>query len=129
MKSTVYPTNRSILIVENHDGFRQLIGTFLSNQYQVYGVKNGLEAFTWLNKGYLPDLIITDADTPEITGEQLLYQIRSSGMYGHIPVVVMSEKKQDAEKYFKALGASDYLSKPFNPFILRERLNQILLKS
>jgi two-component system, chemotaxis family, chemotaxis protein CheY len=126
MKHNIPDTQRRILIVEHHDGFRQLIGGFLADQFEVVGARNGLEAFLWLNKGWSPDLIITEADLPEVDGAQLLQQLRSSGLYHHIPVIVISETDQtDLQSRFLALGASDYLTKPLNPFFLRERLDKI----
>ena len=117
---------RRVLVVEDHDGFRHLIGNFLSKKFEVISAKNGLEAMTWLSAGMIPHVIVTDTRMPEINGEQLLQHLRCSGIYGDIPVVVMSEQgKEGDEARYKLLGASGYLKKPFNPTLLQERLDQI----
>jgi len=117
---------RRVLVVEDHDGFRNLIGNFLSKQFEVISAKNGLDAMTVLNKGLIPDMIVTDTRMPEINGEQLLYNLRCSGMYGTIPVWVMSEHGRDGEEaHYKNLGAMGYLRKPFNPSILQEQLSKV----
>ncbi len=119
--------NRRIMIVESHDGFRQLIGTFLSRAFEVVGAQNGLEAMRCLNEGFMPDVIVMDTRTPDLDGIQLLANLRCSGLFGDIPVIVMSGSAEAAdEQQFKGLGASDYFRKPFNPVQLQERLNQIM---
>ncbi|MDX2279664.1 MAG: response regulator [Saprospiraceae bacterium] len=116
---------RRVLVVDDHDGFRNLIGNFLSKKFEVISAKNGLDAMTVLNKGLIPDIIVTDTRMPEINGEQLLYNLRCSGMYGNIPVWVMSEHgREEEEVYFRNLGASGYLRKPFNPTVLQEQLSK-----
>lgn len=118
--------HRRVLVVEDHDGFRHLIGSFLSKHYEVISAKNGLEAMTWLSTGVIPHVIVTDTRMPEINGEQLLQHLRCSGIFGDIPVVVMSEQgREEDEARFRRLGASGYLKKPFNPTLLQERLDQI----
>jgi CheY-like chemotaxis protein len=112
--------------VENHDSFRYLIGAFLSGQFDVNGAKNGLEAMSRLSQGLLPDVIVTDARMPDLNGAQLLANLRCSGMFAHIPVIVISSSdSQEEELHFKELGARDYFRKPFDPVRLQDRLLQI----
>lgn len=118
--------NRRLLIVEDHDSLRLLMSSFFSKSFEVISAKNGLEAMTWLTKGVIPDLILTDARMPELSGIQLLSNLRCSGLYRHIPVVVVSgHQNEDEEHTFRQLGARDVIRKPFNPVKLREQLKQI----
>ncbi|MBU6341297.1 MAG: response regulator [Bacteroidetes bacterium] len=117
---------RKVLIVEDHEGFRKLLGNFLSKNYEVVSARNGLEAMTLLNKGVIPDVIVSDTRMPELNGAQLLYHLRCSGMFGKIPVLIISEQgKAEEEAFFKSLGAQDYLSKPFNPVSLQDALGKM----
>jgi CheY-like chemotaxis protein len=119
--------NRKVLIVEDHDSLRLLLGSFLSKSFDVVSAKNGLEAMGWLSKGEMPDVIITDLRMPELNGNQFLSNLKCSGMFRDIPVVVISaSENEDDERRYRALGARDFIRKPFNPVNLKERLLQIM---
>jgi len=116
---------RSLLLVEDHDGLRQIIGSFLSIDFNVTGAKNGLEAMSWLAKGMMPDVIVTDADMPELDGAALLSNLRCSGLWAEIPVVVLGREGAEDAAQFKALGAHAYFAKPFSPARLQDQLIDI----
>lgn len=121
--------NRSLLLVEDHDGLRRIIGSFLSEKFNVVGAKNGLEAMSWLSKGVMPDIIVTDSAMPEIDGATLLSNLRCSGLWADIPVVVLGSGSSDdaaEEQRFKMLGAYEYFAKPFSPSRLQDRLMDII---
>jgi two-component system, chemotaxis family, chemotaxis protein CheY len=119
---------RRVLLVEDHDSLRRLLGNFLSDNFDVVGAKNGLEAISWLSTGVVPDVIITDNDMPEIDGANLLRQLRCTGLWSNIPVVVMGEVEdieQESERY-QSLGAQAFFNRPFSPIALQEKLLQIV---
>ena len=122
-----YTMNRRLLIVEDHDSLRLLMSAFFSKSFDVITAKNGLEAMTWLSKGIIPDLILTDARMPELNGMQFLSNLRCSGLYRHIPVVVVSgQPSEEEDRAFRQLGARDVVCKPFNPVKLREQIKQLV---
>ncbi len=119
--------NRIILLVEDHDSLRYLMGAFLSRQFEVVGAKNGLDAMIWLGKGVIPDVIVTDVNMPGLSGAELLVNLRCSGIYSNIPVVVVSgSSNEEEEVHVRQLGACDYIRKPFSPTTLQDRLKQIV---
>ncbi len=119
--------NRKILLVEDHDSLRYLMGAFLSRNFEVVGARDGLDAMTWLGKGILPDAIVTDIGMPGLDGIEFITGLRCSGMYADIPVVVISGSGNDEEENrIRQLGARDYIRKPFSPVTLQERLAQII---
>lgn len=119
---------RRVLLVEDHDSLRRLLGNFLSDSFDVVGAKNGLEAITWLSKGVVPDIILTDNEMPEINGADLLRQLRCTGLWSNIPVVVMGEVEDSTQETlrYKSLGASAFFNRPFSPITLQEKLLQIV---
>ncbi|HRI60829.1 MAG TPA: response regulator [Saprospiraceae bacterium] len=118
--------NRRILLVEDHDSLRQVIGAFLSKRFDVTGAKNGLEAMSRLSNGLLPDAILTDVFMPGLNGFQFLANLQCSGIYANIPVVVMSGSCDEEEELrFKQLGVDNYFRKPFNPVQLQDCLIRI----
>jgi DNA-binding response OmpR family regulator len=117
---------KKILIVEDHDNLRRLLGLVLSRDFKVVSTSNGLEAMSWLSQGEIPDAIVTDSRMPELNGTELIYNLRQSGLYADIPVIVVSGADSSEEEFtFRNLGVSDYLHKPFSPKHLRDRLNTI----
>jgi len=120
---------RSLLLVEDHDGLRTIIGSFLSKNFNVTGAKNGLDAMSWLSKGLMPDVIVTDTDMPELDGAALLSNLRCSGLWADIPVVVLGREGSvdlmEAQQ-FRTLGACAYFPKPFSPSKLQEELIDML---
>ncbi len=119
--------SKKVLLIEDHDSLRHVMGAFLSKSYQVVSAKNGLEAMSWLSRGERPDVIVTDVQMPELTGKELLSSIRNSGMMRHIPVVVVSGSCEEQElAEIRRLGASEILPKPFNPMSLRSAIDGVM---
>ena len=118
---------RRVLLVEDHDSLRCLLGSFLSDSFDVVSAKNGLEAMTWLYNGLMPDVIVTDNDMPELDGLDLLRQLRCTGLWSDIPVVVLgkSTNSEQESQRFKNLGAQDFVKKPFSPHDLQAKLLRI----
>lgn len=118
--------NKKVLIVEDHDSLRYVIGAFLSKNFEVVGARNGLEAMGYLSRGVMPDVIVSDACMPELDGASFLSNIRCSGLFSKIPVVIISGSDNgEDEQQFQKLGISAYIRKPFNPIHLQDRLIQI----
>lgn len=83
----------------------------------VHYVHSAMQAFVYLEglkaPEDLPKLIVTDHYLPGITGPEFVRDLKEMDRYKHIPVVVLSTIKTDAqiEKY-REMGADDYLKKP-----------------
>lgn len=122
-------SKKKILIIEDHDSIRFLLGSMLSKSYEVITKKDGMEGMAWLVHGNLPDLILLDMSMPRLNGTDFLKNIRQSGFFRDIPVIVVSGN--DGEEDIKNClrwGIYDYLTKPFNPIKLREKIETALLQ-
>lgn len=118
---------KRILLVDDKGEFRRLVKIFLSKNYEVETAENGLQALAQLQSGYLPDAIVSDLVMPEIDGKVLVEQVKISGMFNHIPVIILSNIDKSSEKIeLIKLGADDYLVKPFNPEELEVRIERLL---
>lgn len=86
-----------------------------------------MEALSFMQQGSVPDIIITDLNTPELNGFDLLTQLKASNYFKAIPVIILSGE-EGSETRIKCLeaGADDYIVKPFNPRELEVRINVIL---
>ena len=118
---------KSILIIEDHESIRLLLGNMLSKSYNVVTKKDGLDGMAWLVRGNLPDLILLDMSMPRLNGSAFLKNIRQSGFFRDIPVIVVSVNDgEDDKKSCLHWGVSDYLTKPFNPISLKEKIKMAL---
>ena len=117
----------NILIVEDHDAVRLLLGLTFKKQFNVVTKRDGLEGLAWLAAGNFPDLIILDIQMPRLNGIGFLRQLRSSGMFNQIPVLLVSgnnDVNENAELF--DLGILDFIPKPFNPTLLYEKVKTII---
>lgn len=105
-----------ILIVDDDQAMCQLLGRLLERKYDVVSKNDGLSALQWLSEGDIPDLIITDLDMPNIDGEEFVDNLKNSGFFGDIPLIVITGYKSKEKRIvcFR-LGIHEYFEKPFNP--------------
>ncbi len=77
-----------------------------------------------------PDVVISDIMMPKRDGLQLLGDLKSNPDTEDLPVILLSAKAQKSEvQEGLDLGADDYITKPFDPIKLIERLNGVVSKS
>ncbi|MFS4416481.1 response regulator [Maribacter sp. 2307ULW6-5] len=118
-----------ILVVDDKETLSALVAQFLGRSYTVHTQANGLRALGWLQQGNLPDLIITDLEMPEMDGFEFIKQLKASGIFADIPVIVLSCRESSADRIAcLKLGASDYMIKPFNPEELLIRVDKLLVR-
>ena len=117
----------SLMILDDNAMMQQFLGNFFKDSYEVVGFQHVLNAWKWLNDGNTVDLILADIRMPEISGIQFLEQIKNSGLYKDIPVIMLSgvEKSDERIRSLK-LGAADFVMKPFNPKELEARIERNL---
>ncbi len=90
---------------------------------------DGLEGIKWMEEGNMPDLIVADIQMPNLDGYEFIKNIRSSGFFKDVPLIMLSgiESSQEKVKCLK-LGANDYMVKPFNPEELSVRIELLLAR-
>lgn len=105
-----------ILVVEDHEPMRLAIKTILEGEgYDVLSAADGEEALQLLNE-VRPDLILADIMMPGMDGYALYEAVRSRPEWVTIPFIFLTAKaERDDVLKGKALGADDYLTKPFEP--------------
>ena len=116
-----------IMLVEDDFFMQTLLNEFLSAKFTVSTFINGMDAMTSLQDGNLPDLIISDLNIPELSGTDLIEQVKASDFFKAIPIMILSGE-ESSEMRIKCLnaGADDFVVKPFNPRELDARINVIL---
>lgn len=119
---------RSILIVEDSATMRSLIASTLEDMgdYDLTEASNGFEALKIL-PGRSFDLIITDINMPDINGLELVNFVKKHPTYKDTPlIIVTTEKAEEDRKKGMALGANDYITKPFAPDALQNAVRRLL---
>lgn len=118
---------KKILIVEDDEALRLLLEEILSLRYEPITMKEGMAAFQWLSTGHEVDLIVSDLNMPFLSGDELIRQIRISGFSKEIPIIILSAiDTPESRKLCMDLGASHYVTKPFEPEHLMATIDQVL---
>jgi signal transduction histidine kinase/ligand-binding sensor domain-containing protein/CheY-like chemotaxis protein/AraC-like DNA-binding protein len=119
-------TKFRILIVEDEVEINDYIKRELAATYRVSQTANGKEALDFILKEK-PDLVISDVMMPEMDGITLCRKLKSNVNINQIPIILLTAKSTDEDKA-KGLdiGADAYLSKPFNPLLLKKTIANIL---
>ena len=77
-----------------------------------------------------PDVVLSDIMMPRFDGLQLLSRLKTDVATKSLPVILLSAKAQNAEvQQGLDMGADDYVTKPFDPLELIDRVNAVLAKS
>ncbi|WP_431214297.1 response regulator [Puia sp. P3] len=107
---------KQILAIDDSKAIRFLLQTVLGRSYQVVTVPDGYSAMYYLSNRELPDIIIADPQLPDMEEWELIAQLSTSGLYGEIPLIVLSglDEEETAARSLQ-YGAVKYFSKPFNP--------------
>jgi len=116
-----------ILVVEDNPDLRHFLYDVLIDDYNVTLAENGAIALSSALENP-PDLVITDLMMPHFDGEQFVRELRASGRFPNVPVLVLSARADDAlrETLLEEL-VQDYLTKPFSPQELRARVRNLIM--
>lgn len=118
---------KQILAIDDSKAIRFLLQTVLGKEYNVVTVPDGYSAMYYLTHRQMPDLIIADPQLPDMENWELIQQLSSSGMYGDIPLIVLSglEKKETELKCLEN-GIVKHFVKPFNPVDLMNAVSDLV---
>ena len=118
---------RSVLVVDDEPNI-VLSLEFLMNQagYDVRVAHDGDSALRLVDE-HAPDLVLLDIMTPGRDGYEVCERIRANPALRHVKIVMLTAKSRDVEreKAF-ALGADDYITKPFSTRELVERVKLLI---
>lgn len=118
---------KQILAIDDSKAIRFLLQTVLGKDYTVVTAPDGCSAMYWLSKRNLPDLIIADAQLPDMQDWELIEQLSSSGIYRDIPLIVISSlDKALVEAKCQEFGVAQNFTKPFNPVDLMDAVQRVI---
>ena len=122
-----YRQHRTLLIVDDQEINREILGEIVSD-YKVAYACDGEEALSYIrdHKDSL-SVILLDLIMPNVDGFQVLERMKQDpDTYGEIPVIVLTSEKE-AELRALKLGASDFITKPFDLHeVILTRIDRII---
>jgi len=118
-----------ILLVDDAPTNIQMLNETLRDGYHLFFATNGRDALRIASES-LPDLILLDVIMPDMDGYEVCRFLKADPVLRDIPIIfITAMNQQEDEAIGLELGAVDYITKPFNPTIVRLRIrNQIELK-
>ncbi|MFP4324248.1 MAG: response regulator transcription factor, partial [Anaerolineales bacterium] len=114
-----------ILIAEDNVDSRELLSDILmSLGHEIVVSYDGVNALEMVEQEGLPDLFILDLDMPRKNGFEVVEALKSDPTSASVPIIMLTARG-DLESRVQglALGADDYLAKPFSPRELIARVN------
>lgn len=122
---------KRIVCIEDEPETTNLVKLILAREgYEVLGA-NGGEAGLELVREELPDLILLDLMMPDMDGWQVYQHLKEEEATRDIPVIVVTAKVQSIDKVLglQVAKVDDYITKPFRPEELSERVKYVLSQS
>src|SRR5262245_5606936 len=118
-----------ILIVDDDRINRALLTRGVEQAgHHVTTAENGRDALALL-RDHTFDVVLLDIVMPELDGVSVLEQIKADPRLQHVPVIMISAVDEvDSVVRCIEMGAEDYLPKPFDPVIIRARINAALAR-
>ncbi len=118
-----------VLLVDDIEANRDVLSRHLKRQgYQVATAADGRQALEKLRAETF-DLVLLDVMMPEMDGYEVLQRLKADHTLRHLPVIMISAGSE-LESVVRCIewGAEDYLSKPFDPTLLKARIGACLEK-
>ena len=119
-----------VILVDDSATARMMIGKCveisLQGDVEILEAADGIEAIKAM-KAMMPDVIISDLNMPGMDGEKLLTTIKSTSIFKHLPVIIISSAgNPKREEQLLKLGAERVLQKPITPPVLAKCLDTLI---
>ncbi|WP_073088670.1 putative bifunctional diguanylate cyclase/phosphodiesterase [Selenomonas ruminantium] len=117
-----------MLIVDDVEINRVVLTQFFQDDYEIIEAENGQEALQAI-AGNKVSIVLVDLVMPVMDGFQVLSFMKQNDQYAGIPVVVMTANNDgDSEARAMEMGAADFITKPYNPTIVRCRIRNVMAR-
>jgi len=119
-----------VLVIDDDPVILELLRVnFEIEGFEVVVAPDGVEGLAKAS-GAKPDVILSDIMMPRMDGLEVVARLKAGAATRHIPIILLSAKAQNAEvQQGLDAGADDYVTKPFDPLELIDRVNAVLAKA
>ena len=119
--------SKTILVVEDEQDLAEVICFNLEREgYQTRRCASGDAALAEV-RTHPPDLVLLDRMLPHVSGDDVANEMRKDGTTAHIPILMLTAKAEESDELVGfALGADDYVTKPFSMKVLLARVVALL---
>ena len=118
----------TILVINDSKAIRFLLQTIFSKKYNVISFPDTCSTMQWLLRKNIPHLIIADPQLPDSENWDLISNLHNSGLYGSIPVIVLSNVSEE-EMIIKCAEYTNVVksfTQPFNPLELLDVVEDVV---
>lgn len=114
---------RILIVDDSQDNLAICAKILARDPYQILSAHSGKEALAIVARDK-PDVVLLDVQMPEMDGFEVCERLKSAAATAHIPILFITAHHKDGDSISKglALGADDYIIKPFNSSELRARV-------
>lgn len=120
----------TMLVVDDIEISRKIIIDMFQDEYDIAEAVDGQQAWEYIQENYKDiSVVMMDLLMPIMDGYQLLKKVRQDDRTKDIPVVVTSLGDEKSEERVLAIGADDFVSKPYNVTVLKHRVRNVLINS
>lgn len=120
------PKDFTVLIVEDNEELRNFLQQSLDDNFNILTAVDGMEGWEVIQRD-LPDLIVSDVLMPDRNGYELCQLVKSTYETSHIPVILLTAlSEKNDQLHGLELGADDYLTKPFDSAVLKQRITSVI---
>lgn len=118
--------NPILLILEDNRELLEFIKSIFAEDYNLLFAEDGETGLQIANE-HIPDIIISDILMPKMDGKKVCKAIKQDFKTSHIPVILLTAlSSKNHEKEGILAGADEYIEKPFDPSLLKVRVDQLL---
>ena len=121
-------SKRKVLVIEDNEINREILTDMLSEYYTVLQAENGQQGLDVLESyGRKISLILLDIQMPVMNGYDFLRAIRQRPHFSAIPIIVTTSADSISDEVLcLEIGASDFVTKPYNPDIILKRIESMI---
>lgn len=113
-----------MLVADDIEMNRTVIKRFLKNDYNVLEAENGVDALQIIRSQKV-DMLLLDIIMPGMDGLEVLENVKKDEKHSNMGILVATSAKEKTERTALSLGADDVVSKPYDPIVIKRRLENI----
>lgn len=128
LQAVSHPSSKLVLVIDDSITVRQALATTLTEaEFRVVQASDGLDAIAQLQQHPDIQFITCDIEMPRLNGFEFLMRYKQEPRSSQVPVVILTSRSNEKHQQLaRKLGASAYLTKPFDPNQLIQLVHQLI---